>query len=129
MEAWKDQLNQALESYTTGKARITVEACGDAHALDAWRILSDKGCSKRLAHANVLRKRALYPRTSVLAKDLEHAIVKWEADMEIYESSTGESFPEQYRRMNLEDICPDDLKTRTWGRSASQASTRSDLRS
>ena len=53
IEAWKDQLNQALEIYTTGKARIAVEACGDAHALDAWRILSDKGCSKRLAHAKL----------------------------------------------------------------------------
>ena len=84
MEAWKDRLNQALESYTTGKARTKVEAYGGAHALDAWRILSDKGCSKRLAHANVLPKRALYPRAGVPAKDLEHAIVKWEADIELY---------------------------------------------
>ena len=97
MEAWKDHLNQALESYTTGKARITVKACVDARALDAWRMLSDKGCSKRLAHANVLRKRSLYPRTCVPAKDLGHAIVKWEADIKLYEIAAGESFPRHRR--------------------------------
>ena len=105
-------MNEALESYTTGKARDVVDACGDVSALDAWRRLSDKGCSKRLTHATVLRKRALYPRTNVPAKDLENAIAKWEADINLYENSTGEEFPSQYRRMNLEDMCPERLKAR-----------------
>ena len=30
-----------------------------------------------------------YPRTSVPAKDLEHAIMKWEADIELYERYGG----------------------------------------
>ena len=46
-----------------------VDACGDAHALDAWRRLSDKGYSKRLTHANILRKRDFYPRNSVPAPE------------------------------------------------------------
>ena len=112
IRAWKEQLNEALESYTTGKARDVVDACGDVNALDAWRRLSDKGCSKRLTHATVLRKRALYPRTNVPAKDLENAIAKWESDIDFYEHSTGEVFPSQYRRMNLEDMCPERLKMR-----------------
>ena len=43
---------------------------------------------------------------------MENAIAKWEADINLYENSTGEVFPSQYRRMNLEDMCPERLKAR-----------------
>ena len=107
---WKDGLNEYLETYTKGDAKQLVEACGDARALDAWRQLADKGCSFRLAHANTLLKKARLPRTNVAAKDLENAIARWEADIQIYEKATGESFPDSHRRMSLEDMCPERLR-------------------
>ena len=107
---WKDGLNEYLETYTKGDAKHLVEACGDARALDAWRQLADKGCSFRLAHANVLLKKARFPRTNVAAKELENAIARWEADIQVYERATGEAFPATHRRMSLEDMCPERLR-------------------
>ena len=77
-------------------ARRVVDACGDDKAFDAWRLLSDRGCSMRLAHANILRKQAFNPRTSAPAKDLEASIAKWEADSEFYEKAIGETLPEPH---------------------------------
>ena len=34
MGPWKDQLNEVLESYTTGPARRLVDSCGEIKALD-----------------------------------------------------------------------------------------------
>ena len=110
---WKEQLNKALGTFTTSGARRLVDACGDSKALDAWRLLSDRGCSMRLAHANVLRRQAFNPKTSVPTKDLEASIAKWEADIEVYKNATGETVPEPHRHMSLEDMCPERL-TRTW---------------
>ena len=107
---WKDGLNEYLESYTKGDAKTLVEACGDTRALDAWRQLADKGCSFRLAHANVLLKKARFPRTNVAAKELENAIARWEADIQVYEKATSETFPATHRRMSLEDMCPERLR-------------------
>ena len=53
-----------------------------------------------------------YLRTNVIAKAMENAIVQWEADIEYYESATEETFPNQFRRKNLEEMCPDRFKTR-----------------
>ena len=108
---WKDYLNLYLENYTTGAARVTVDACGDAKALDAWRILADKGCSLRPAHANTLRRKAFWPRQNVPAKELDVAIASWEADVELFEKATGEMFPTANRRMHLEDMCPEKLRS------------------
>ena len=63
----------------------------------------------RLAHANVLRRQAFNPRTSVFAKDLEASIAKWEADIEFYEKAMRETLPEPHRRMSVEDKCPERL--------------------
>ena len=68
---FKDQLNEALEPYTSGQARDIVDACGEESALDAWRQMSDKWCSMRLAHLQTLMKKALFPRTNVPVKELK----------------------------------------------------------
>ena len=112
---WKDGLNEYLETYTKGDAKQLVEACGDARALDAWRQLAEKGCSFRLAHANVLLKKARFPRTNVAAKELENAIARWEADIQVYEKATAEIFPATHRRMSLEDMCPERLRAHLMG--------------
>ena len=79
---WKDQLNEALESYTTGAERRLVDAHGEAKSLDCWRQLADRGDSMRPAHAKVLRTKAFSPPKAVAAKDLEAAIAQWEANIE-----------------------------------------------
>ena len=58
MDPWKDQLHDALKSYTTESARKLLDSCGEAKVLDCWRQLADRGDSLRPAHANVLRMTA-----------------------------------------------------------------------
>ena len=55
---YKDQLNEFLESYTKGLARSLVDACGELNALDAWRLLAERGHSLRPTHVNGLMKKA-----------------------------------------------------------------------
>ena len=69
-----------------------------------WRQLSDKGCSFRLAHANVLLNKAGFPKVMFPGKDLQNSIARWETNVEIYEKAMGEVFPTTHRRMRLEDI-------------------------
>ena len=101
-----DQLNEALESYTSGQARDIVDACGEESALDAWRQMSDKWCSMRLAHLQTLMKKALFLRTNIPEKELDMAIARWEADIDLYQRATGETYPSSYRRLHLEEMCP-----------------------
>ena len=112
MNDFKAQLNEYLESYTTGAVKTLVEACADRKALDAWRQMADKGHSMRAAHVHVLRKKAFFPKTNVPTKDLENSISNWEADIERFESATGESekLPEPNRRMSLIDMCTETLR-------------------
>ena len=42
---FKDQLNEFLESYTKDLAKGIVDACGELNALDAWRLLAERGHS------------------------------------------------------------------------------------
>ena len=78
---FKNQLNEYFESYTHGIARGIVDGCGEPNALDAWRQFADRGHSLRLMHVNGFMKNALWPGDSVLAKDLELALAKWESDI------------------------------------------------
>ena len=81
MDPWKDQLHDALESYTTGSVRKLVDSCGEARVLDCWRQLADRGDSLRPVHANVLRMKAFSPPKAVPAKDLEAALAPWETEI------------------------------------------------
>ena len=111
LKDFKAQLNEYLESYTSGAAKTLVEACGDRKSLDAWRQLADKGHSMRAAHVHMLRKKAFFPRTNVATKDLENAISTWEADIELFEAAAiGETMPSQNKKMSLIEMCTEQLK-------------------
>ena len=111
MKDFKDHLNEYLECYTSGTAKVLVEACGDRKSLDAWRQLADKGHSMRAAHVHALRRKAFFPKSGVAAKDLENAISTWETDIELFEAATvGEKMPEPNRHMSLIDMCPEGLR-------------------
>ena len=125
---WNDQLNEYLEAFTKGPARVIVDSFGETRALDAWRVLSDKGNSLRLAHANVLRRKAFFPRAGVAAKDLEPAIAAWEADIDRYQGATGEAFPEANRRMSMEDMCPEKLRAHLKAQGADRFPTCEELK-
>ena len=108
---WKAQLEAYLGSYTKGRAREIVRHAGTAGALDAWRILADKGHSLRPMHQQALRSKAYAPRTNVPAKDLEMTIIRWENDVRLFEEACApEVVSEQNRRMFLENMCPDRLR-------------------
>ena len=91
MTQWKEQLQDALESYTIGSARKLVDSCGETKSLDCWRQMADRGDSLRPAHANALRTKAFGPPKAVPAKELEATIALWDADVARYERATGES--------------------------------------
>ena len=108
---WKSQLETYLCSYTKGRAREIIRHAGTAGALDAWRILADKGHSQRPMHQQALRTKAYGPRTGVPAKDLELAIMRWETDVRLFEQACApEVMSEPNRRMFLENMCPDKLR-------------------
>ena len=110
MKDFKSQLNEYMETYTSGAAKVLVEACGDRKSLDAWRQLADKGHSMRAAHLHTLRKKAFFPRTNVPTKDVENAISNWEADVELFETATGEKLPGANKEMSLVDMCAESLR-------------------
>ena len=110
MKDFKSQLNEYMETYTSGPAKVLVEACGDRKSLDAWRQLADKGHSMRAAHVHALRKKAFFPKTNVPTKDLENAISNWEADVELFETATGEKLPDPNKEMSLVDMCVESLR-------------------
>ena len=78
---FKEQLNELLMCYTKDSARLVVDACGDHNALDAWRMLAERGHSLRPSHVNTMMKKVLWPRDAVASKDLEQAIANWEKDV------------------------------------------------
>ena len=103
LEAWKQQLHDALETETTGAARKLV---------NSWRQMADKGDSLRPAHANALRTKAFGPPKVVPAKDFEATMAVWDADIARYERATGETLPPAHYRMSVEDMCPERLRNR-----------------
>ena len=75
---FKEQLNEFLMCYTKDSARLVVDACGDHNALDAWRILAERGHSLRPSHVNTMMQKAMVTREPGASKDLEQAIASWE---------------------------------------------------
>ena len=97
---WKAQLEIFLGSYTKGRAREIVRHAGTTGALDAWRILADKGHSLRPMHQHALRTKAHEPRKNVPVKDLETTIIQWETDVRMFEEACApEIMTEQNKRM------------------------------
>ena len=110
IEEFKDQLTQYLEGFTTSDAKGIVEACGEHNALDAWRQMAERGFSLRPNHVHELMKKAVFPKAAVQIKDLEMAIAAWEKDVWTYEAASSETIPASQRRLNLLEMCPEQLK-------------------
>ena len=108
---YKDYLNEYMLSFTDGTAWQIVNACGETNALDAWRQLTERADSLRPAHVKALQKTAMYPRENVQAKDLEIAVAQWEGDVQRWEFASNERMQDSHRRLCLEDMCPERLKT------------------
>ena len=100
-----------LEQCTKGNARRIVATCGERNALDAWRQLADRGCSKRPQNVHNLLKKALYPKKDVSNKDLEGSIAERERDLEVHVTATGEeALAKSTQRMLLLEMCFDNKK-------------------
>ena len=82
---FKHQLNMFFKQYITGAIRSeVVEICGTSRALDAWRILADRGCSQSPEALHDRLSKIIAPKKAVAAKDVEKAIAAWEHDIEVY---------------------------------------------
>ena len=110
IEEFKDQLTQYLEGFTTSDARGIVVGCGEHNALDAWRQMAERGFSLRPNHVHELMKKAVFPKEAVQIKDLEMAIATWEKDVWTFEAASSEKIPASQRRLNLLEMCPEQLK-------------------
>ena len=73
---WKAQLEVYFGSYTNNAAT--------SGASDAWRSLAEKGHSQMPIYQSADRANAYAPRKNVPLKDLEMAIMRWNADVRLF---------------------------------------------
>ena len=52
----------------------------------------------------------MFPRAAVQPKELEMVIATLEKDVQIYETASSETIPASQRRLNLLEMCPEQLK-------------------
>ncbi len=110
VDVFKEQLNEYLETYTKGTAKVLIEACGETRSWDAWRQLADKGHSLRKHHQHGLRRKAYFPKVIPSLRDVEKGIATWEQEVDLFTAATEETFPEENRKMLLIDMCPEALR-------------------
>ena len=111
IKPWKEQLNKYFESYTKAAAKTLIDVCGERDLLDKRRQLTDRGHSLRAPHILAMRQKAYLPRTGAPTQELEAAIAGWEDEIALFESATREVMLEANKRMGLEDMCPDKLRS------------------
>ena len=108
---FKSQLSMFLEEYTGGPVGLIVSQCGKENVLDAWRQLSDQGCSLREKNIHLLLQKAMFPRAEVPDKEIQGAIAEWERDIEIYRRATGKlGVDEDQHKMLLKRMCSLELQ-------------------
>ena len=108
---FKSQLSMFLEEYTGGPVGLIVTQCGKENVLDAWRQLSDQGCSLREKNIHLLLQKAMFPRAEVPDKEIQGAIAEWERDIEIYRRATGKlGVDEDQHKMLLKRMCSLELQ-------------------
>ena len=79
--------------------------------LDKRRQLTDRGHSLRAPHILAMRQKAYLPRTGAPTQELEASIAGWEHEIALFESATREVMLEANKRMGLEDMCQDKLRS------------------
>ena len=112
IQDWKLQLNMYLEQHTTGSIKSeVVEIYGKERALDAWRIMAERGNSQSPETLQERLSKIIHPKKSAASKDVEREIAVWERDIEIYRSSKpGYIMDADQRLMLLKQLCPTSLQ-------------------
>ena len=110
--AWKDQLFQCLETYTTGDAKKYVTTADECNVFSTWSRMADKGHSLRDVHIMEMRRKVYATKASVAAKDLELAISVWEKEVLQFEEASNSTFELELKIMLLTDMCPPALRQR-----------------
>ena len=102
-----------FKQYITGAIRSeVVETCGISRALDAWRILADRGCSQSPEAVHDRLAKIIAPKKAVAAKDVERVIGAWARDIEVYrQAKPGYIMEADQQRMLLTQLCPPQLQT------------------
>ena len=112
MRAFKDQLFQCLECYTTGEAKKCVTAADESNVFSTWSRMADKGHSLRDDHVMDMQRKAYASKSPVAAKDLELAISVWEKEVSQFEEASGNTMEPKMRTILLTDMCPLPLRQR-----------------
>ena len=130
MRAFKDQLFQGLECYTTGEAKKCVTAADESNVFSTWSRMADKGHSLRDDHVMDMQRKAYASKSPVAAKDLELAISVWEKEVSQFEEASGNTMEPKMRIIFLTDMCPLPLRQRIKdsGPSVSARTKRSELK-
>ena len=112
VKAWKEQLMQGLETFTTGDAKGLVIAADERNVFSTWSRMADKGHSLREKHVMAMRRKAMSPKSSVSAKDLELAIILWEKEILRFEEASNETFDVKNKIMLITDMLRPTLRQR-----------------
>ena len=100
------------DAYTASSAGLTVAKCGASRACDAWRQLSDVGCSLRAENTTVMPSKVMNSKVAVLDKDLQGYITELKRHFEFYIKATGQQamFTPQHKMFMLR-MCSPRLRT------------------
>ena len=109
---WKEQLMEALESFTSGDAKRLVLTNTECNVFSTWSRLADSGHSMRDEHVMNMRRRLMVAKASVPTKDLEIAIINFEKEIQMYEDASGETFSPIDRTLVLKEMLPAPLRQR-----------------
>ena len=109
---FKNRLHMYFKQYLKGAIRSEiVETGGETRALDAWRILADRGCSQRPEALHARLAKIIAPKKAVSAKEVERAIGEWERDIEVYRQAKPNYIMDaDLQRMLLKQICPPQMQ-------------------
>ena len=113
IEKFKQILHMYFKQHMKGAVRSEViDTCGIPRALDAWRILADRGCSQRPEALHAKLAKIIAPKKAVTTKEVERAIGEWERDIEVYRQAKPSYVMEaDQQRMLLMQLCPPHLQS------------------
>ena len=108
---YKQQLHRFYKQYITGSIRSEViDISGTDRALDAWRIMADRGNSQSPEALHDRLSKITTSKKAVASKDLEKAIAAWEHDIEVYRRVKPSYIMDaDQQRMLLMQLCPPQL--------------------
>ena len=105
-----DQLYDYLRNFTAGEALSRVLAGGREGSWEAWRVMSDRGRSRRKLEVHEEYKKLMSPG-QVTLEALPKAIAEWETNLAAYSSyNPQKGIDEDMKKLILENMCPDALQ-------------------